>query len=316
MFRFSKIAICISISVYLTGCSTAMAPTNTTPNTAQTPLPVVVETKPALTATVHLPESPSSINMAEVLESAVENLLNAASFEMAAHEVRAYQAARADGETQIIYGEFKTNYSVISSPLLKVVGSHEYRFDPQTDFFRYQSYAYQEDGKYYTQLFETSGASDVEEIDLQRLEPFAGDIYKTLVTYSDQARFVTESDGIAVYVLDHPKWCQLEGAIVFADLGFLYGQVNGEQLVEQYVADHYPNVETIVFTIYVAVDERVITRVEVDDTDFMTSLWAEVDRALIEQGADAETLTQYVIMDENGSEYLFSNYNQVQDFEF
>jgi hypothetical protein len=136
-----------------------------------------------------------------------------------------------------------------------------------------------------------------------------------LVTYSDQARFVAQSDGVAVYVLDHPKWYILEGAIGFADLGFLHGQENGEQFVEQYVAEHYPNVETIVFTIYVAVDEGVITRVKVDDRDFMASLWAEVDRALIEQGAEAETLTRYVIMDENGAEYFFSNYNQVQDFE-
>jgi len=36
---------------------------------------------------------------------------------------------------------------------------------------------------------------------------------------------------------------------------------------------------------------------------------------LIEQGAEAEALTRYVIMDENGSEYFFSHYNQVQDFE-
>lgn len=315
MLRFSIIALCISISVFLVGCSTAVEPTNITPTTTQTPLPVVVKTEPPLTATAIRSESPSSNKPAEVLESAVENLLHAISFEMTAHEVRAYQAVGADGEALAVYGEFITNYSVIRSPSVKVLGTHAFKFDPQDDFHRYETVAYQEGNKYYTQFFEDSVTSDVKEIDLKRIEPFAGDIYQTLTTYSNQAKFVTESDGIAVYVLEHPKWYQLEGAIGFADLGFLYGQENGEQLVEQYAVDHYPNVETIVFTIYVVVDEQVITRVEVDDSGFMTSLWAEIDRALIAQGAEAEALTQYLIMDENGSEYHFSNYNQVQDFE-
>lgn len=318
MLRTSTTAICISMSVFLVGCSTDVAPTITTSPMTQTSLPAVVETEPALTLTITAtairPEPPISSNAAEVLESAVANLSNAASFEMAAHEVRAYQVIGANGETRQVYGEFNTNYAVIRLPLLKVYGNHEYRYDPQADFLRCDSYTYQENSRYFTQLFETSVTSATEEIDLQWIEPFAGDVYQTLVTYSDQARFVTESDGVAVYVLDHPEWYILEGAIGFADLGFLHGQENGEQLVEQYVAEHYPNVETIVFTIYVAVDERVITRVEVDNSDFMASLWAEVDRALIEQGAEAETLTRYVIMDENGSQYLFSNYNQVQDF--
>ena len=311
-------AICISMSVFLVGCRTGVVPGMTPSPTTQTSLLAVMETEPALTPTVRATairsEPPISSN-AEVLESAVANLLSAASFEMAAHEVRAYQIIGANGETRRVYGEFNTNYAVIRLPSLKVYGHHEYRYDPQADFFRYDSYAYQEDGQYFIQFFENSVTSPAEEIDLQWVEPFAGDVYQTLVTCSDQARFVEESAGVAVYVLDHPKWYILKGAIGFADLGFLHGQQNGEQFVEQYVAEHYPHVETIVFTIYVAADEGVITRVEVDDRDFMASLWAEVDRALIEQGAEAEALTRYVIMDENGSEYFFSHYNQVQDFE-
>jgi hypothetical protein len=307
------------MSVFLFGCSTSVTPAITTSPTMQKPLVVVVETEPArtpiVTATAIRSELPISSNAAEFLESAIANLLNAASFEMAAHEVRAYQAIYANGETRQIYGEFNTNYAVIRVPSLKVYGNHEYRYDPQTDFFRYESYTYGMNGQYFTQLYEASITSSAKEIDLQWIEPFASDVYQTLVNYSDRARFVKESDGIAVYILDHPKWYILEGAIGFADLGFLHGQENGEQFVEQYVAEHYPNVKTIVFTIFVAVDEGLITRVEVDDRDFMTSLWAEVDRALVEQGADTETLTRYVIMDENGAEYLFSNYNQVQDFE-
>jgi hypothetical protein len=319
MLRALTTAICISLSAFLVGCSTGVAPTIITPSTTPTRLLGVVETEPTLTptgaATAIRSEPPISSNASRVLESAVANLLNAASFEMTAHEVRAYRAVGANGEIRRVYGEFNTNYAVNRLPLLKVYGSHEYRYDPQAGFFRYDSYTYQENGQYFTQLLEDSVTGAAKEIDLRWIEPFAGDVYQTLVTYSDQARFVTQDDGMAVYVLDHPKWYVLEGAIGFADLGFLYGQEDGEQSVERYVAEHYPNVETIVFTIYVAVDERVITRVEIDDRDFMASLWAEVDRALIEQGAEAETLTRYVIMDENGSEYLFSNYSQVQDLE-
>jgi hypothetical protein len=299
----------------LAGCSTGVALTVATSPTTQASLLAAAETEPAPTptgtATAARSEPPTSSDPAKVLESAVANLLNAASFEMAAHEVRAYQVIGANGKTGQVYGEFNTNYAVRRLPLLEVYGRHEYRYDPQADFFRYDSYTYQENGRYFTQVFEASVTSVAEEIDPQWIEPFSCDIYQTLVTYSDQARFLAENQGVAVYVLEHPKWYTLEGAIGFADLGFLYGQEGGEQFVEQYVAEHYPNVEAIVFTIYVAVDERVITRVEVDDTDFMASLWAEVDRTLIEQGAEAETLTRYVVMDENGSEYLFSDYNQV-----
>jgi hypothetical protein len=320
MLRTSIIIIFIYMSVFLVGCNTGeTTPTITTSPTIQTSLPAVVKTEPAITptATAMAIGSISSVssNVGEVLNSAVENLLNAVSFEMAAHEVRAYQIIGANGETKLVYGEFNTNYSVIRLPSLKVYGNYEYRFDPKADFLGNDSYTYQENNQYFTRLVETSVTGAAEEIDLRWIEPIGGDVYQTLVTYSDQAKFVTESDSVAVYILDHPKWYKLKGAIGFADLGFLYGQENGEQLIEQYVAEHYPNVKTILFTIYVSVDERVITRVEVNDRDFMASLLAEVDRALVEQGAKVENLTRYEIMDVNGSEYLFSNYNQVQDFE-
>jgi hypothetical protein len=294
-----------------------MLDTPTESPTLQTTLLAAIETEPAPTSTVTTIRSGTPIpsHAAEVLESAVANLLHAASFEMAAHEVTAYQIIGADGETRQVYGEFNTSYAVIRVPMLKVHGNHEYRYDPLADFIKYDSYSYQEDGQYFTRLLETSVTSAAEEIDPRWIEPFAGDVYQTLATYSDHADFVTESDSVAVYVLEHPKWYILERAIGFADLGFLHGQENGEQLVEQYVADHYPNIDTFVFRIYVAIDERVITRVEVDSRDFIVSLWGEVDRALMEQGVEAESLTHYEVMDENGSEYLFSNYNQVQDFE-
>ena len=319
MPRASTIAICISISFFLMGCSTDIAPAIITFTMTKTPQGVVMETEPGPVPTVPITaissETPSLDKRSQILESAVLNLMNATSFKLSAHEVRAYQVIKANNETRQVYGEFNTNYAVIRLPFLKVHATHEYRYNPQTEFSSYESYTYQENGRFFTQLFGNSITRVVEEVEFQQIEPFSGDVYQTLIHYADQARFVRDRDGLAVYVLDHPKWYTLEGAIGFADLGFLHGQENSEQLIEQYVAVHYPNVKTIVFTIYVAVDENWITRVEVNDNDFMASVWAEVDRALVEQGAKVESLSRYVIMDENGAEYSFSHYNQVQDFE-
>jgi hypothetical protein len=268
-----------------------------------------------VTASVIRVEPPVSDNVGEVLNSAITNLLKATSFEVSVHDVRAYQIIDTNGKTMLVYGEFTANYAVIRLPTLKVHGSFEYRYDPQADFLKYDSYTYQENGKYFTRIVDISGTGDEVEIDPEQIEPIAGDVYQTLVTYSDQAEFVTESNGIAVYIIEHPEWYTLKGAIGFADLGFLHMQENGEQLVEQYVAEHYLNIKHILFTIYVAVDEHLITKVEVNDRDFMVSIWAEVDRALIEHGEKPENLIRYEVMDVNGAEYLFSRYNQVQDFE-
>ena len=320
MLRTSRTTISILLSVFLFGCSTsATVPAITTIPAMQTPLHDSIETESTMISTVTAsiigPEAPVSSNAGEILNSAVTNLLNAISFEVLVQDVRAYQIIDTNGETRLVYGEFNTNYAVIRLPALKVHGSYEYRYDSQADFLKYDSYAYPEDGKYFARIVENSGTGDAVEIDPEQIEPVAGDVYQTLVTYSDQAKFVTENDGIAVYIIEHPKWYTLKGAIGFADLGFLYMQENGGQLVEQYVAERYLDVKPILFTIYVAVDESFITRVEVNDRDFMVSIWAEVDRALIEQGEEPENLTRYEVMDANRAEYLFSNYNQVQDFE-
>lgn len=308
------------MSVFLAGCSaSATAPAITTLPATQTPLPAVLETESAMISTVTVSvigsEPPVSSNAGEILDRAVTNLLKATSFEVSAHGVRAYQIIDTNGETMLVYGEFNTNYAVIRLPALKVHGRYEFRYDPQADFQKYDTYTYQENGKYFSRIVEISGTGDEVEIDPEQIEPIAGDVYQTLVTYSDQAEFVTESDGIAVYIIEHPAWYTLKGAIGFADLGFLHMQENGEQLVEQYVAERYLNVKTVLFTIYVAVDEHLITKVEVNDRDFMVSIWGEIDRVLIEHGEKPENLTRYEVMDVNGAKYLFGRYNQVQDFE-
>ena len=48
--------------------------------------------------------------------------------------------------------------------------------------------------------------STAKDLSLLSIELFSGDIYQTLVTCSNQARFGTKSDGDVVYVLDHPNF--------------------------------------------------------------------------------------------------------------
>ena len=114
----------ISMIVFLIGCNSGLVPAMTPSPPTPTHLLAVAETGPELTptgtATAIRSDPWISSNPAEVLESAVARLVNAASFEMAAHEVRAYQIIGADGETRQVYGEFNMNYAVIRHPLLKV----------------------------------------------------------------------------------------------------------------------------------------------------------------------------------------------------
>jgi hypothetical protein len=320
MLKASRIILIVCMTAFLVGCNASgNASTTTSLPVTQTHLSSATVSGPTRTPTVTTSVvgsgTPLSSNASEVLNAAVANLLKANSFDMSVHEVRAYRIIDANSETRLVYGEFISNYTVIRLPTLKVHSRIEYRYDPQADFYQFDTYSYLEGSKYFSRTMEISGSSDAVEIDPEQIEPVASDVYQTLSTYSDQAKFAAESGGIAVYILEHPKWYTLKGAIGFADLGFLYLQESGNQLVEQYVAERYPNVKPIVFTIFVDIDENWITKVEVNDRDFMESIWAEVDRALIEHGEKPENLTRYEVMDVNGAEYLFGNYNQVHDFE-
>jgi hypothetical protein len=311
---------CSSLIALLAGCTTGQFKPSTSLNPAPKDVTVIDEYSeptalPPEATTSTISEFQITSTGIDILSEAVKNLVKAASFEMTVHEVISYQGISAYGNSNPVYGEFLSNYAVIQRPLLKVYGQHEYRYAPQTDYIRYDSYSFQQNNKYFIQLFEPTGNSTPKEVEFRSIAPFSSDVYQTLIAYSDQARLVTETDSLAIYFLEHPEWFHLESAIGFADLGFLHGQENGEQLVEQYAAGHYPNVEPIEFTIYVNVDDLLISKVEVDNRAFMHSVWAEVDRALIEQGAEVKSLTEYVISDNHRAEYLFNNYNQVQDFD-
>jgi hypothetical protein len=321
MFRSATFAVSLLLSLILIGCGTeASEPKGSVAASRQRLTPTVRETEPPLAPTFPRTSTPGatpslSTDWANLLQKAVANLQEAASFELTANEVRAYRVIESDGVTRLVYGEFNSNHTVVRRPVLNVHSSCKYRYDPQAEFMKYETDSYEENGKFYSVQIEGSVPGPTEEIDPQHLEPFAGDVYQTLVTYHDRAEFATERDGKAVYLLEHPAWYELNGAIGFASLGFLQQAEDGEQLIQQYVIERLPNVETVIFIITVNIEEGLILKVEVDDSDFMASLWEEVDRALLEQGAEASTLTRYEVMDVNGAEYFFRNYNQDQAFE-
>jgi hypothetical protein len=308
-------ALGIAVAVSLVGCSAGVAtPAVTASRGAETASPAAAVTDPGPTPTVG-PQPLAPSEAADLLERAVANLETASSFRMAAHEVRAYRAVDTSGAATTVYGEFTADYAVILAPALKVHACHEQRYDPQADFTASESYVYQRNGEYFARRVEASVTSDEEEVSLQGLQPIDGDIYRTLVNHYSQAEFVAERNGTAQYALEHPEWYTLQGAIGFADLGFLHAQENGEELVRQYVSQHYPNVQSIRFTIYVAVGEQAVTRVVVEDDEFMLSVWAEVERALVERGGSPDDLPRYEVLSANGAEYLFSDYNRVEDFQ-
>lgn len=304
---------------WLAGCSPEVQPSSTASPVSKTSV-AATEAEPTgffpSSSTPTVNTSPAHLlDTQDLLERAVANLLDADSFEMVVKDIRAYQSTRSDGTVHLTYGEFNTWHTVIFSPTLKVHSHYEYRYDTQSDFFMNDSYSFERDGRYFTQLVEDSASGELQEMDYTQTQPMAGDLFQTLVKYARQAEFLSEQDGIAVYTLLHPHWYELAGAAGFADLGLLFGQENEDASLEQYVQTHFPGVQTVRFTLYVSVTEQHIVKVVVDDRDFLYSVWAEIDRALIEQGADKASLTVYEVLDENGAEYRFERYNAAVDFD-
>ena len=253
-------------------------------------------------------------NTDDLLKSAVQTLQQANSFHIEAHETRAYQAEPANGETTTVYGDFITQYEVLRTPNLKIHTVQSYRYAPEAGFETDESFTAQIDDQYVYQTFANGQLLAKETINVDQVEPLAGDVYQTLIHFFDQSVFVGEKDGEAIYVLDHPEWYELNGALGFADLGMLKMLGMDETEIKQYAEENYPSAKPIRFTIYVSITENTITKVVLEDKDFMLSIWEDVDRALIESGEAPENLTNYTILEENISEYFFRDYNQVQDF--
>ena len=191
----------------------------------------------------------------------------------------------------------------------------QFRFSRDSEYTGEEYYIYEQDGTVLRRTVETEGLTAAEEAGAQSVESFLGDAYQTILQYGTQAQFTAQDADEVVYTLDHPAWYTLQGAVGFADLGLLAMQPDGDELVKDYVEQVYPNVQTVRFILHVSIADQVITKLELDNRDFMQSFFEAYDQALVDQGADPEQLTRYEILPEHCSEFVFGSYNQVPDFD-
>ncbi len=118
MLRSLFTTIWISMGVFLAGCYVGrfmptIAPVPTLQRTASLEVNVERAKTPLDTTTAIRSEPPSSSGSVDGLDRAVMNLLDAASFEMAAHVVSAYQVLGANGGSNQVSGEFHSKDVVI-----------------------------------------------------------------------------------------------------------------------------------------------------------------------------------------------------------
>jgi hypothetical protein len=302
----NRIFIILAALMFLLGAcqsSTPVAPG------AATSEPIATATKVMPTAT------PTPIDPQALLQTAVDRFVEASSIQMNSHEVISYQGMAADGSVNAVYGEFNALYDILRDPEMKVHVQSQFRYGPDAAFTGEEYYLYEQGDSAYRLTLNDDEMPFIEEIGGQSVDSLLGDVYQTVLQYGKQAQFISQGDGEVVYVLDHPAWYTLQGAVGFADLGLLAMQPDGAELVKDYVEQAYPDVQTVRFILHVSIANQVITKVEMDNRDFMLSFWNAYNQALVDQGADPEQLTRYEIQPEHGSEFLFSSYGQVSDFD-
>jgi len=254
-------------------------------------------------------------NPDDPLNRALEHLQTVSSFQMTAHETLAYQGAAPDGTIVTVYSERIAEHAVIRQPVFKVHTCLQTRSDPQAEFTVVNTYSYPEGGRYYVIDVIESGLASKNEVNFEDIEPLNGDVYQTLIRYAAQAEFVSEQNGEAIYTLDHPAWYALKETLAFPEMEFLAIQENSAQAVQAYAVETYPDAAPIRFTIHVDIEEQVITKVTIDRRDFMLSIWQAMDQTAPAQEEQNEPLTRRQVLDATRSEYLFSQYARVRDFQ-
>lgn len=295
--------ILAAVAILLSACQPSLPAATSEPTATATIAPVLP------TAT------PTPIDPQALLQTAVDRFAGASSFQMSSHEISSYQGIAADGSVNAIYGEFNAVYDVLRSPEKKVHIQSQFRYSPDATFTGEEYYLYEQDGVAYRVTLVVDGAPIVEEIGGRTVDSLIGDVYQTVLQYGKQAEFTTQEDGEMVYMLDHPAWYTLQGAVGFADLGILAMQPDGEELVKDYVEQAYPDIQTVRFILHVSIADQIITQVEMDNRDVMLSFWSAYNQALVDQGADPDQLTHYEVQPEHMSEYYFDSYDQVPDFD-
>ena len=273
---------------------------------------------PAVTATAIptplLTFTPTPVDTQALLQTAVDRFIAASSFQMSVHEIASYQGIAADGTVTPIYGEVNTVYDYLRRPELKVHVRSQFRYSPDSDYTGDEFYLFEQNGAAFMLTLNSGEPPTIEETGGRPVDTLVGDAYQAVLQYGTQAQFTMQDPGEVVYILDHPAWYTLQGALGFADLGLLAAQPNGAELVKEYVGQVYPDVQTVRFILHVSIADQVITRVELDNRAFMQSLWSAYRQALIDQGADPAQINQYEILPEHGVEFLFGSYDQVPDF--
>jgi hypothetical protein len=278
-----------------------------------TPTQTVTSTFTKITDIVPVSTLPISKN--SILQNAVHNLIKTSSFETSSHEIRAYKATSPDKSVKIVYGEFIRKCEVIQSPEIKANCSQTYRYSPESDFFSDTTYYWQANGNYYQKEFLQDLPAQETKTDFELIEPFSNDVYKTLINYYKNANFVNQEGNIAKFVLVHPEWFKLNSALGFTNLGLFLTMKDKDKLIKEYLVDHYQNVTPPIFTIFIDTNTEQIKSVEINDKDFMTSVWADIDQEIKKQNGENLVLTQYEVLDSNSSVHYFQNYDQVADFQ-
>lgn len=268
------------------------------------------------TTSTSLPLStPKALDTQVLLDQAVDHFLTATSLQMKIHDITSYNAITADSTVRSIYGEFDTVYDIQRLPEMKIRVQSDFRFSPESDFYSEEYYLFEQDNVAYMLTFDKNGEPLFEETSGQSIDMLIGDAYQAVMQYGKEAQFDRQEDDGIFYVLDIYDWYTLSGAVSFADLGLLYAQPNGEDLVKEYAQRMYPNVQPIQLILQISLADRAITAIEVNNQAFVESFWEAYDQVLVDQGVDPKQLTHYEIQPEHGGECFVGEYDQVQDFD-
>lgn len=80
-----------------------------------------------------------------------------------------------------------------------------------------------------------------------------------------------------------------------------------DELIKQYVAAHYLDIQTIRFKIFISRETGYITDVLLDDRAIMQSVWVAMNKALTEKGVNENSLPTYRVLEAHQMEYIFSS---------
>jgi hypothetical protein len=298
MGKYTRSSLILLVLLLLAACSGEL----TTASSAPVVTPSAIPQKPSI-----IQASPTPLPNV-LLKTAIQKLQGASAFQMDEQSIRHYQIHEKDDRITTVYGEFHNLYSVSRQPQLDITIHREYRYSPSGAFSLEESEITEKEGKVFLRQISPFTTDPPAEMNRDALEPFNGDVYQTLVQYSDAAVYNGSNGDTAEYILDHPEWYRLQGAVGFANLGFLSTQPDSGRLIEEYVQQNYPDVKTIRFILRVDIARQEVKEVIIEDGDFMLSVWKSVKRAAAAQGGKINEMPEYRVLEDNGTTVTFTGY--------